>query len=90
MTLLAEKDYLEAVMLSLQSYQAVEVIPADTAIQNELVNAYYDQQELDSVDEDTDRHEEQFEMESNKKEISRVTSQLDDVEENIEFWKKFA
>jgi V/A-type H+-transporting ATPase subunit I len=85
MTLLAEKDYLEAVMLSLQSYQAVEVIPADTAIQNELVNAYYDQQELDSVDEDTDRHEEQFEMESNKKEISRVTSQLDDVEENIEF-----
>ncbi len=54
-------------MLSLQSYQAVEVIPADTAYSNELVNAYYDQQELDSVDEDTDRHEEQFEMESNKK-----------------------
>ena len=34
MTLLAENEYLEAVMLSLQSYQAVEVIPADTAIQN--------------------------------------------------------
>jgi len=86
LTLLAEKEYLEEVMLSLQSYQAVEIIPADTAIQNELVNQYFEQEELDSIDENSnDRYEEQFEIESNKNEISRITSQLDDVEESIEF-----
>lgn len=85
MTLLAENEYLEAVMRSLQNYQAVEVIPADTAIQNELVNQYFEQQGLDLDDESAERYDELFEIKPKKKEINRVTSQLDDVEEYIEF-----
>lgn len=85
MTLLAENEYLEAVMLSLQSYQAVEVIPADTAIQNELVIQYFEQQGIDPEDESADRNDELFEIKPKKSEVNRITSMLDDVEESIEF-----
>ena len=42
LTLLAEKEYLEAVILSLQSDQAVEIIPTTSDIQRKLVNEYYE------------------------------------------------
>lgn len=85
MTLLAENEYIEAVMLSLQSYQAVEVIPADSAIQNELVNQYFEQQGIDPKDVPTDRNDELFEIKPNKSDINQITTKLDDVEESIEF-----
>ena len=85
MTLLAENEYLEAIILSLQSYQAVEIIPADIAIQNELVNQYFEQQGLDPDDESIDLHDELFEIKPRKSEISQITNKLDDVEECIEF-----
>lgn len=86
MTLLAEKENLNAVMLSLQSYQAVELMTTTIENQRALVNEYFsvDIEDEDSVQEyPADKHI--FKNISNENEINHLTGQLDKVEEYIEF-----
>ncbi len=66
-------------MLSLQSYQAVQIIPTDTAIQNKLISEYFDQST------ENEENEELFQLKSQRNRINRTSSQLDDVTDSIEF-----
>ena len=81
-TLLAEIEHLKAVMISLQSDQAVEVIPTNSDIQRQLLNEYF---EVDEDTEESPEHPEIFEIQSKENDINHLTSQLDDLEESIEF-----
>lgn len=83
-TLLAEKEYLEAVILSLQSYQAIEIIPTTSDIQRELVSEYYDNNE-EVNKEDVSSDDQMFEIQSRENEISQLTNTLENVNEYIEF-----
>ena len=86
MTLLAEKENLSDVMLSLQSYQAVELMTTTVENQRTLVNEYFnaDSEDEDSIQEyPADKHI--FKNISNENEINYLTGQLDKVEEYIEF-----
>lgn len=86
MTLLAEKEKLNDVMLSLQNFQAVELMTTTVENQRMLVNQYFN---VDSEDEDSvhefpaDKHI--FKNVSNESEVNHITGQLDKVEEYIEF-----
>lgn len=79
-TFLAEKEYIDDVILPLQSYQAIELTSPNVAIQNE----YYSEHAND-LGEDANSRDELFETETYKKELNRYTNQLDDVVEYIEF-----
>ena len=82
MTLLAEMEHLKAVMISLQSNQAVEIIPTNSDIQRQLLNEYF---EVDAEAEESFIDPEIFEIQSRENEINHLTSQLDDLEESISF-----
>ena len=81
-TLLAEIEHLKAVMISLQSDQAVEIIPTNSDIQRQLLNEYF---EVDEESEEIRINPEIFEIQSKENDINRLTSQLDDLEESIAF-----
>lgn len=86
MTLLAEKENLSAVMLSLQSYQAVELITTTVENQRALVNEYYnvDKEDVDSTEEyPADKHI--FKNISKENDINHLSGLIDKAEEHIEF-----
>lgn len=83
-TFLSDKDYLDDVILSLQSYQAIELTPPKVASQNKLVNAYYAEQVNDFGTRDT-IPDEIFESKTYKNEVTHYSNLLEDVSENIAF-----
>lgn len=86
MTLLAEKENLSAVMLSLQSYQAVELMTTTVEKQRALVNEYYnvDKEDVDSTEEyPADKHI--FKNISKENDINHLSGLIDKAEEHIEF-----
>lgn len=85
LTLLGEKEYLKSVMLSLQSFQAIELIPTPADIQRGLINQFHNVTEEDSDDVELPSDNHIFDNPSNEREINRLTHLLDDVEESIEF-----
>ena len=84
-TLLAEKEYLEAVILSLQSDQAVEIIPTTSDIQRKLINEYIENTDEEVGNEETSSDDQVFELISKESEISRLTNTLERLDEDIEF-----
>lgn len=85
LTLLAEKEYLEAVILSLQSEQAVEIIPTTSDIQRKLVNEYYETLDEEVKDGEASSDDQVFELISKENEINRLTNTLERLDEDIEF-----
>lgn len=87
LTLLAEREYLKPVMLSFQSYQAVELITTTADNQRNLVNQYLGvSDEVEDSDEKELPYDTQiFENPSYESDINRLSHQLDDIEEYIEF-----
>jgi V/A-type H+-transporting ATPase subunit I len=83
LTLLAEKEHFEDVMISLQSSQSVEVIPISSAIQRNLVSQYYDDNEVEDLEDSSE--DEVFELKTRTNEINHLTNNLDRIEGAIEF-----
>lgn len=86
MTLLAEKENLSAVMLSLQSYQAVELMTTTVENQRALVNEYFnvDNEDVNSTEE-YPADKQIFKNISNESKINHLTGQIDKIEEYVEF-----
>lgn len=85
MTLLAEVQYLNEVLLSLQNAQVVELIPTTSNIQNELVSDYYESNVEAELDEKNRSTNQMFEVKSRKNEVERLTNLLEDIRYHIEF-----
>lgn len=84
-TLLAEREYLQDVMLSLQNFQAVELIPTTADIQKGLVNKYLNIDDDTEMEQEDTSYDQIFENLSVESEITHLSRQLEDVEEYIEF-----
>ena len=85
LVLLSEKEHLNDVMLSLQSFQSVELLTTTVENQRALVNKYYHvDEELDNDQEyPADQHI--FKNMSTENEVNHFTGQIDEVQEHIEF-----